>query len=473
MDGPKDLRFYLEEFSNHELPVPRPTARGARHDLGAIEAYFACLETEWLKLVRHYADKLPLLPTETRLIVLIPARFEERRLDRALTALRNESVGLRAACPEILEIIVLNNWYAGEEPDETAATIEAWATENPGILVRCIDVEWPAKTATMAACRKLLADLALYRTLQRPRSTGAVYLVSEDADVEWIEPDRTDAMFRLFEQNPRIDAIRGIQQRTPSALAANHLLMLDRLSWFVAEQLLSRRRLWPDLRTQADFYWNRVVTGGWNTAFSVSAYAQAGGYTPDVYIFEDMDLGQRMSVARGRWDQKRFIPNVGVVASLPKTAWSSAARAALALGSHNHLYSHGGLDGSFYTVQKSEDPIRCGSLIQALDQIRPYRRYSSTSAPRFHQVLTDLCAEMFRVLRCRELSVALMGELLQLLGLRRDEVRCDASGLLIRSLVSFTRTANLYARTFRHPARPLQPLSGDASVGLGNQETVY
>ena len=59
----------------------------------------------------------------------------------------------------------------------------------------------------------------------------------------------------------------------------------------------------------SSFVWNRVVSGGWNTAFTAESYAQIGGYVSDV-IGEDMKIGQKISILRGSPNENgEYIPN--------------------------------------------------------------------------------------------------------------------------------------------------------------------
>jgi hypothetical protein len=453
MDGPKNLAFYLEEFSSRHLPEIASPFRSWRHDQEVIETHFSGMEASWLRLVVRQSDELPPLSPRTRVLVLIPARFEARRIEGALNAIFNESKGLRERFPNILETVVLNNWFKGEFSDDTARIVEEWALQNTGLRVHCVEIEWPSVDgSTITACRRLLADVALFRAMRRPYSDGPLYLVSEDADVEWIETNRTSRMLSLFDQDARIDAIRGIQHRSPKAVAENHLLMLDRVSWFFAEQLMSQTHLWPDQWERANFYWNRVVTGGWNTAFSASSYAEIRGYTPDVPIFEDMDIGQRISVLRGRWKGRRFIPNMSTVARCGATAHSSAARAALALGNDKHLYSHGGDLRSFYAVDAADDPIRSSNARQALDAISSYRRLNPESEERFQRVLSELHIEILRIHGGDQIGASLMAEVLALLGLGKDEASCDASGLHIRSMKGFAQATARFERALAENA---------------------
>ncbi len=56
-------------------------------------------------------------------------------------------------------------------------------------------------------------------------------------------------------------------------------LFVERLTWRACEHALSSLVLRPERNSAYDFAWNRVVTAGWNVAFTLEAYVLAGGYT--------------------------------------------------------------------------------------------------------------------------------------------------------------------------------------------------
>ena len=101
----------------------------------------------------------------------------------------------------------------------------------------------------------------------------------------------------LRRRRPDLDALRGWQLRSPHLL--EYLpLFAERVTWRACEQRCPRVR-WSRAQRAVQL---RLEPGGhfrWNVAFTMEAYLLAGGYTTTVELFEDRDLGQRISVMRG------------------------------------------------------------------------------------------------------------------------------------------------------------------------------
>ena len=110
-----------------------------------------------------------------------------------------------------------------------------------------------------------------------------------------------------------------------------------------------------------------MVTAGWNVAFTLEAYLLAGGYTPTVELFEDMDLGQRISVMRGRHAGGRFVPGTDSAAWMPFEVCSDGRRSLAAAMSGGNLY------GSEPTV---------GGFVAATAQMRSWSRAEAAESAR-------------------------------------------------------------------------------------------
>ncbi|HEB79313.1 MAG TPA: hypothetical protein ENI79_02415, partial [Rhodospirillales bacterium] len=221
MDGPRNLASYLEEFSSLR-PLPEKLERNVDTERRVIEAYLSNLSADWVALVRRLCEALPAMAPQTRLSVLIPARLEAFRLPRCLAALEQESRSLRRSDPNVLEVIVLDNRRKSDAPDHTADAIALWTAHAKAESLpvsRVVHVWNDDERFCLPKARKLLADVALMRAIERPTAIGPLYLISEDADVEDIEPNRSAEFVRRFDALPWLDALRGRQDRTPSVLA--------------------------------------------------------------------------------------------------------------------------------------------------------------------------------------------------------------------------------------------------------------
>ena len=79
----------------------------------------------------------------------------------------------------------------------------------------------------------------------------------------------------------------------------NDIFFLIRRAWDFGEILLQNKKYRPDVNEKANFEWNRIITGGWNTAYSAQVYAEIGGYDPTMRQGEDMYIGKQISILRG------------------------------------------------------------------------------------------------------------------------------------------------------------------------------
>lgn len=294
-----DIPFYQRELARAGIRCHPFEGARARRDVAAERSagarYLEAQPASHRAETRGMAGAIPPLSPQCRMTVLIPCRFEQRRLGACLDALRQ-------ACSSSawgrLEIVVLENWREGEQPDATGEVIGAFRRVHPGgAPVHHLRKVFAPQDARMglSLSRKLLADVAVERLVQRSGADAPLYLASMDADVVGIEPGTLEAVIARMDADGSIDAVRGVQDRQPEILAQNALLLLERRSWFFAEKLLSDPRFWPHRNPEANFIWHRNVTGGWNTFFSAQVYAEIGGYSR-LRFLEDVDIGNRISV---------------------------------------------------------------------------------------------------------------------------------------------------------------------------------
>lgn len=436
MLGPRAMWEYIEEFSRQgEFPIEPILARDAHREKLAIESYLSCQGDAWLAAVAAAENSMPPMSPRTRCVVLVPSRYEEQRIVGFLEALAKETVGLCAVEPASIDLMVLENWHEGETRDGTADVVRDWLRlRKPAFRVHLLTHEWARDdTCPVAKARRLLADIALYRAYRRGIYVKPLYLLTEDADTQRTQARRTEVFIDYLDKNPSVDAICGVEERDRAALAKNDLLLLDRRSWFFSETLLSAKSLGPSVRLDADFHWNRVVTPGANICFSAETYALIRGYSTDVCIFEDMDIGQRVSVLRGKWSDGRFVPNVATVRRLPLREESSAARAILALSRGAADPYDGGIDGCSFYDKAVEQTVRNQSPESLLESLRQYAHISEGNKHRFDEVLSMHYREVVRILRDGALGRRVFTRVLWLLGFAPgDYVIQDAQVVLLR-----------------------------------------
>jgi hypothetical protein len=378
MDGPLSLSEYLRDPWLEAHTGRRHLGRALRREHAAIREYLASQPASWRELVASWADRLGPVREGARLFVFTIAGNDETLIEGCLTALLRDLETSRL-CREA-EITVVRNTRADEPKDETALRGHRWAGEHRAAVdAHVLEVEWPAECSSfLARSRKLAVDITLHRLLAAPPGASC-YFLTEDTDVEWIENGRARAVVQTFDRDPRLDGLRGWHLRTVDLL--EYLpLFLERATWRFAEHALSSPALRPERRRPYSFAWNRVVTAGWNVAFTLEAYVLAGGYTPHVELFEDMDLGQRVSVMRGKARDGEFVPCTSTIAWMPYEACSDGRRALSAILDDQDLYDEAPAIESFLAARRR---ARSWSLADA----RAFCRTAPSTVDQLERVL--------------------------------------------------------------------------------------
>ncbi len=389
MDGPKSLNYYLDLFKKSHLP---PSIERCSYTQNiSVEKYVDTWSNGWKDLVKKYADEIPPLTSKVRVVGLIPARNEEYRIISCLDALEYD-VCTSNMC-NTFELIILENGNI-TEIGQTYSSVSDWIRRHmPLFSIHCLKHSWDKKEKyPLAKARKLLSDIVIYRML-KTKPNHPIYLLSEDADIEHIQKGRMRAALLKLDRQPWLDAIRGMQERSIYALKQNHLALLERRSWQFTELLLSSKRYWPENNKHYNFYWHRVVTAGSNVFFSAEIYSLIGGYSSDVTVFEDMDIGQRISVLRGYYVQGRFFPRLNTIQRFSFREEFSIARILLSLVNKGHVYSHDGT--GFYDVDHLiKQP---NSIDLLLNKLAPYARPDRDNITMYEQVISNLKMEIQRI----------------------------------------------------------------------------
>lgn len=412
MDGPKSLEYYLKIFQGKHLPPS--LSRCPRREHRLMKDYINSWPPYWKQIVENLALKLPRIKSTIRIVGLIPARNEQYRILGCIDAIISDVK--TSGMENLFELIILENGISEEIGYLDNIIMEWKKNHKSSLLIHILKQTWNlSEKYPIAKARKILADIAIYR-INKANLKYPTYLLSEDADIESIQTYRLKAGLSKMDNNPTIDAIRGTQERSIRVMKENHLVLIERRSWQITELLLSSHQLWPQNNKNFNFYWNRVVTAGSNVFFSAEVYCLIGGYTEDIAVFEDMDIGQRISVLRGRYCNNEFIPRMDTVLRFPWREESSIARVLFALSKRDHLYNHDG--SSFFNTDnfiKSPDAIQ-----NLLYELKPYSRVENRNIYRFEQVLTDLYLEIQRILKDNYLSKMLFIRMMYFLGLSKD-----------------------------------------------------
>ncbi|WP_300461644.1 hypothetical protein [Desulfobacula sp.] len=438
MDGPKSLELYLAMFNGTH--IPQTTNRCPRRQHSSIQKYIDTWSSSWFKAIKHYKDQLPSIRSSVRVIGLIPARNEEYRIQDCLSAIAYDVASSKMK--EAFELIILENGY-NNEVGPTAKAVCEWIKKNkPTFPIHTLQWSWVNKEKyPIAKARKILADLAIFRVYDSCPN-HPIFLLSEDADIERIQSGRMRMALKKMDKELSIDAIRGVQERSIRALKQNHLVLLERRSWQFTELFLSSHFFRPPHIEIGNFYWNRVVTAGSNVFFSAEVYSLIGGYSEDVSVFEDMDIGQRISVLRGQYKNGHFDPCVDTVRRFPGREESSIARILLSLIQRTHVYEHDGT--GFFDVDhiiKKPD-----SISRLLVELSPYTKLSEGNRWRFEILFTEALSELYRILNV-ELGKKIFRRVMYYLGFSPGSYVVSPKGSVqIKVTNDFLRLADRFAQ---------------------------
>lgn len=264
-----------------------------------VKEYLNRQDPEYIQELTAFNESLEPMREECRVAVIIPARFEAKNLSNLLDQyVKQVDENGNPLSKDLFEINIIVNRRIDESPDDSVKVIEEWKKKNPGYHVNTIDVVFPKDKANVGVARKYITDLSLKRSLERVKAKGPLYIESEDADLFSVDKRTIAKIIGTLDEKPQLDVLRGIQDRQPEIMQKNHLFFFTRRLWDMAEAFMRKEAYRPEHMAGSNFVWNRIISGGWNTAFSAEVYTQIGGYVPDV-IGEDMKIGQKISVLRG------------------------------------------------------------------------------------------------------------------------------------------------------------------------------
>ena len=447
MDGPRSLESYLMDFRSVSVPIEPAHDRDVSRERKVIAAYCESWEVDWRNLVEKWASILPPMRESVRVAALAPARMECTRIAGLLGAIASETQSCHKYQASLLELSILENWLSCESRDETSDIVKAWRHRTRHLFdIHLLQHEFDVgQKCRLSRARKLLADVAVYRSLQRPVQVGPLYLLSEDADVTAVDSGRSVNGMEFLDRYPHIDAIRGLQERSLASMRSNDLLLLERRSWQFTELLLSSQALHPNKWSDANFYWNRVVTAGSNVFVAAETYALIGGYSVSVPLFEDMDIGQRISVMRGKYTQYGFMPNVTTIKRCSHREESSAVRILLALAEEKALYDDGNPEASFFDVAH-EQRVRTISEDSLLVAIAEYAKICPSNAWRFEAVLSGLLSETHRIMQDKSRTDALFRRVMCHMGFAPEHYKCDGGVVLLVNTQGFRNCAETFRR---------------------------
>ncbi len=449
--GELDLNYYLKKFEEDNIKfVPIGHTRDVNNERKNIEKYLSGIDNKKIEEFKKMNDSLPPMKDCCRMAILVPSRFESKRIITCLDALTNQDLTNYKNLYNQIEIIVLDNYHYDELPDDTEMVIKQYcesckAGTKPPIhyLRKQFDAE--DKRYGLCRARKTLTDFTLYRALQRKNYEKPLYITSGDADLTFVDKNIYKYVIETFDTKPEIDAIRGVQDRETKILSQNAYLFLERRSWNFAEIMYSQLRYRPEFYKYSNFTWNRVVTGGWHTYFTADVYAIINGYSDTIRFLEDIDIGNRISVLRGNYNYSanKFDYKTLSIAPTSLRADSSPSRFVMALANKADPYSHD-KDYDVFFSKESEIFVREYHMNKSLDIISKYRDVTKENKVDFDEILKRV------FLNCREImcedkeAMRIFHRIMLVLGFSKYDYTINDNRLVIRSYDNFTDCLNNY-----------------------------
>jgi len=350
-----------------------PVKRDISRERTQISEFMTALQAED---PAHYAELLRLAPlitpmnNETRVAVNIPSWMEGKTIYETLDKYTKQvDKDGNPIDPNLYEINIIVNRKTGSTADNTVAEIERFkasaATRGQNLQINYIDVEFDAPLNNVGNARRVITNLTLLRSLQRSTQTGQLYIESEDADLISIDQKTVTNIIEKLDENPQLDAVRGIQDRAPEKMMENDFLFLYRRMQDFKEVFLRRKDYRPENNPRGSFNWNRTITGGWNTAYTAEAYALIGGYNPYMSKGEDMLIGERLSMARG----DGLNPNTEIVGRVNTRSDSSPRRYIYEVATGQAAYGENFEDPAVNALIRNKTPEELMESIENLSRI--------------------------------------------------------------------------------------------------------
>jgi len=148
-----------------------------------------------------------------------------------------------------------------------------------------------------------LNDVVLFRHHQRGEKAPDLIMVSNDSDNEGLVPKYIDNFITKFDTAPNVDAMLGQLDWDPKSYIRNPLIHIGtRLFQYIEIQSRAKRE--------------HIASSGANFAIRSSIYAAIGGYTGDLKIGEDNDIGKKIISARHGAKEHIPIAFAGVLSRL-------------------------------------------------------------------------------------------------------------------------------------------------------------
>jgi hypothetical protein len=280
-------RGLLEEAVYDERLLPalkeHPDFDLATEDGLLVEDYLNRQSPEYQAELAALVKDAPSFASTTKLSIAVPAYKEGENIYRTL-----ENYAKMPDKGEF-EVVILENHTKDVARDKTGDEIERFRAEHPDMQVVHLYKQFDDKR--IGNVRKYLTDSILERKRAAGR-TDSIIIVSNDADLDDINPSYAKIIIEEFAKKPELDAIRGNVDHPADALVKFPLMH-------------ATLRLMNNFRTIQRRLAKTLPLTGRNTALRSGIYAGIGGYNEHAVVGEDLEIGRLISHAR-RGDPNRM-----------------------------------------------------------------------------------------------------------------------------------------------------------------------
>ncbi len=318
----------------------------------------------------------------TKVSVNIPAWMEGNNIYRTLESyVKQTDANGNPIDPDLYEINILVNRKRGDIQDNTVTEIERFILKNAEkgntFHINYLDVEFDPPFNNVGHARKVITDITLMRSLARQNQSHPLYLESEDADLMIVDSHTIANLIEKLDNNPHLDSVVGRQERLPEIMMQNDYLFLDRRLWDLGGALLRKRRYNDETQPHWDNQYNKLATGGWNTAYTAEIYAIIDGGDSNRVMGEDTVIGDKIAIIRG--DGQRM--NVDTVDTVPTISHSSPRRFIMSIIDSLGAYSDA------FTDEKLNEYIKTAPIEELMGKISDVARINPENEHMFKDKL--------------------------------------------------------------------------------------
>jgi hypothetical protein len=388
-DKDRQVALFAWADSHPEFKAPTEDSRDVQRERQRVGVYLN-REFSISPSYREYITSLAELPNvapmsdKCRVSVNIPSYREGRRIYETLeTYTKQVDDNGQPLDPETWEINIFSDTTIDVDFDNSKEEVERFIRENGdgGNLppINFIQVKVSPPFNNIGHGRKVNTDLALFRSLRRTGQEAPLYIESEDMDQDRVDPLTIHNAITTLDNHPELDFIKGIEDRNPDVMKHNDYLFFRNRVWDFIMVLLRSKKYRDFTDPNFSFGWNRMVSGGWCTAYSAEAYAISGGHDPFAKTGEDTGLAENLSVFRSEDGN----PKLDVGAHVRTRSDSTPRRFLYEMITGKNAYAQGNFDDP-----KTNHDIRDMSIEQLLEESKSLSRLNAENQHMFNKVLT-------------------------------------------------------------------------------------